>query len=266
MGSITVRDVDESNLEDVFRVCSHGKLDDPLQQKGIELRRSWLRRILRDNVSCSKIAYLDSAPVAQLLFYPEESAPFIPQPRRGVVLLRCVYNPFKEAQGKGASTALVKNLIEECRGDPPYLKGVRCRFIASEAFNTGEGTPMEKFYASNGFEKKNGEMALLINGTYTPTSKLDYHPNESDRGKAIALYNPTCEYSYPFATRVRDLLNSIYPKLTVKLINQWEDPAESIRLGNHWLTVNGTPIVSSWNEKESLIKEIKQAVEKGAER
>ncbi len=266
MGPITVRDVDESNLEDVFRVCSHGKLDDPLQQKGIELRRSWLRRMLRDNGSCAKIAYLDGAPVAQLLFYTEGSAPFIPRPRRGVVLLRCVYNPFKEAQGKGASTALLRSLVEECRGDPQYLKGVRCRFMASQAFNTWEGTPMEKFYASNGFVKKNGEMVLLINGEYAPPVKLEPHPNESDKGQAIVIYNPTCEYSYPSAMRARDLLNSIYPELTVKLIDQWEDPADSVRLGNHWLTVKGAQIISGWYERESMLREVAKAVEKGVQR
>ena len=261
-----VRDVDEFNIEDVFQICSHSKLNDPLQQKGIELRRSWLRRMLRGNISCAKIAYLDGVPVAQLLIYPEESAPFIQQPRRGVVLLRCIYNPFKEAQGKGASTALMKSLIEECKAEPPYLKGVKCRFIASQVFNIGEGTSMEKFYASNGFKKKNGEMVFSIKGVYTPPSSSVYRPNESDRGKAFALYNPTCEYSFPFATRVRDQLNSMYPKLTVKLIDQWEDPVESIRLGNHWLIVNGVPIVSTWFEKDSLIREVELAMEKGMER
>jgi GNAT superfamily N-acetyltransferase len=262
MGVIIVRDVTESNIDDVFRVCSHKKLNDPLQRPGIELRRRWILGMLDEYGSCVKVAYLDGRPAAQLLFYPEEATPFIPKPRKGVMLLRCVYNPFKEAQGKGVSTALMKNLVEECRAKPGSLKGSSCRFIATEAFNTGEGIPMEKFYASNGFEKRGDEMILEIDGWYAPSQRLIYIPHIDDRDRAYAIYNPTCEYSYPFATRVRDILRGTYPELPVELINQWEDPSESMRLANHWLVVNGVQIKSSLHDGEALNREISQAVEK----
>jgi hypothetical protein len=262
MGMITVRDVTESNIDDAFRVCSHDKLDDPLQRQGIELRRRWIIDMLNEYGPCVKIAYLDGEPAAQLLFYPEKAAPFIPKPRMGAMLLRCVYNPFKEAQGKGVSTALMKNFVKECRAKPKSLKGSSCRFIATEAFNTGEGIPMEKFYASNGFVKRGEEMILKINGRYASPHRLNYTPNSEDRNKAFAIYNPTCEYSFPFATRVRDILKVTYPELPIKLINQWENPSESMILANHWLIVNGVQIKSSLHNREALNKEISRAVEK----
>ena len=67
---ITVKDVDASNIYDVFRVCSHSRLDDPLQKKGMELKRRWLNRMLEKYGPCTKIAYLDGRPVAQILYYP----------------------------------------------------------------------------------------------------------------------------------------------------------------------------------------------------
>ena len=262
MGVIKVRDVTESNIDDAFSVCSHNKLDDPLQRQGIELRRRWILDMLDEYGPCVKVAYLDGKPAAQLLFYPEKVAPFIPKSRVGVMLLRCVYNPFKEAQGRVVSTALMKNFVEECRAMPKSLKGSSCRFIATEAFNTGEGIPMEKFYASNGFVKRGEEMILKINGRYTSPHRFNYSPDPEDRGKAFTIYNPTCEYSFPFATRVRDIIRVTYPELPLKLINQWEDPSESIRLANHWLIVNGVQIKSSLHDRGALNREISRAVEK----
>lgn len=262
MGVISVGEVTESNIDDAFSVCSHNKLDDSLQRQGIELRRRWILEMLNELGSCVKVAYLDGKPTAQLLFYPEMVAPFIPKPRRGVMLLRCVYNPFKESQGIGVSTALLKNFVEECRDKPRSLKGDSCRFIATEAFNTGEGIPMEKFYASNGFVKRGEEMILEIYGRYASPYRLSYTPKPEDRNRAFTIYNPTCEYSFPFATRVRDLLKVTHPELPVELINQWEDPSESIRLANHWLIVNGVKINSILHDRETLNKEISRAVEK----
>jgi GNAT superfamily N-acetyltransferase len=266
MGVLTIKDITGSNIDDTFRVCSYGRLEDPLQMEGIELRRNWIRGMIRDYGTCVKIAYIDEKPVAQLLFYPEEAVPYILQPRRGVILLRCVYNPFEEARGKGASTALVKSLIDECRASPRYLKGVECSFIASEPFNTGEGTPMERFYAANGFVRVGDEMIYEINGEYNPPSKPLWNSDNANMEAAEVLYNPTCEYSYIFATRARDAIKSLYPSLKVELIDQWQKPEVSLRNANQWLVVKGTLINSGPRDKETFIQEIRQAVEKRGRR
>ena len=261
MGEITVRDVTEASIEDVFRVCSHSKLDDPLQNEGIKIRRHWIHEMLRKYGSCVKIAYLDEKPVAHLMFYTEEAAEYLPAPRRGVVLLRCVYNPFEEARGKGASTALLKDLIEECRNDPPYLKGVPCDFIASEPFNTGEGTPMEKFYASNGFTRRGDEMIYEVKGRYVPPVRPVWNPAHANKDAATIIYNPTCEWSYASAIRVSDVIHSIYPDLPVWLIDQWQKPETSLSLANKWLIVKGTPIVNGLRNREAFDREVRLAVE-----
>jgi hypothetical protein len=262
MGAITVRDITNSNVEDVFRVCSHAKLDDPLQREGIELRRSWIRDMNRDYGSCIKVAYLDEKPVALLQFYPEEAAQFLPKPRRGAVLLRCVYNPFEEARGKGASTALVKNLIEECKGHPMFLRGEECSFIASEPFNTGEGIPMKKFYTSNGFVRMGDEMVYRISSEYKPSTKPVWNPDHANKEVATIIYDPTCEYSYASAIRVSDALLSFYPTLPIWIINQWQNPGASLSLANKWLIVKGTPINVGFRDRETFDREVKQAVEK----
>lgn len=211
-----MRNISETTIDDVFRVCSHGRLNDPLQKKGIELRRRWLTNMLSDYGPCVKIAYLDERPVAQIMYYPEDAAPFITMPRPGVVLLRCVYNPFPEAQGKGAASALIKSLVNDCKSKVGFLGMKECSFIASEPFNTGEGTTMEALYAGNGFIHRGDEMMLEISGRYLEPKRPRYSPMVEDYGKAVTFYDPTCEYSYTFAVKVKGLLHEIAPDLPIE--------------------------------------------------
>lgn len=260
MRQVRVADLDEENLDDVFRVCSYNKLDDHLQQQGIELKRRWLLEMLEEHGSCTKIAYLDDRPVAQILYYPEEVAPFIANPRKGVVVLHCAYNPFPEARGKGAGTALLRSLLEDCRRGLQCLGGRPCRFIAAKPFDTGVGIPLDKFYAANGFKQAQQEMFLEVSASYKAVETLEYQPLKEDRGRAVMLYNPMCEWSYPFAVRVREFLKEIDASLPVELIDVWRNPEEYIKRGNQELVVNATPITSFWTQREALRREVEQAL------
>lgn len=258
--SLRIADLEEVNIDDVFRVCSYSRLDDPLQRQGIELKRRWLLDMLEEHGPCTKIAYLDENPVAQILFYPEAAVPFIADPRREVVTLHCAYNPFPEARGKGAGTALIKSIIDDCRSELPCLKRRPCRFIVAKPFNTGEGTPLGEFYASNGFEHGRGEMYLEITAPYQPRGVTEYRPLPEDRGRAVMFYDPMCEFSYPFAVKVREFIHEIEPGLTVELIDQWRHPEESIKRGNRVLIVNTQLITSFWTQRKAFRSEVERAL------
>ena len=255
-----MEDLDEENLDDVFRICSHGRLDDPLQQRGIELKRQWLLEMLESNYPCTKIAYLEDRPVAQLLSYPEAATPFIPDPRTDVAVIHCVYSPFPEARGRGAGTKLLKSLVDDCGTGLSCLGGRPCRFIVANPFNTGEGMPLDEFYAANGFRQGEGEMFLEVSAQYQPRGTREYRPLPEDRGRAVLFYDPMCEYGYPFAVRVREFLREMDPNLPVELIDKWCSPEESIKRGSQWLVVNAKPITSFWTQKEAFRREVKQAL------
>jgi len=257
---LEVRDTGITEIDDTFAVCSHASLENPLQRMGMELKRRWMEHMIEMYGSCTKVAYIDRRPVAQMLFYPEDAAPFILNPRRGVVLLRCVYNPFPEARGKGAATALIRSLEKDCSCKPRVLREEECSFIATEAFNTGEGAPMAKLYAAAGFVENGGEMVKLMRGEYVPSEKLNYVSSEEDRGRAVVLYNPTCEYSYVFALRTKERLSEIIPSMPVELVNQWEMPEESVKRANMSLTVNGVPISSLYRDAEVFDSEVRRAL------
>lgn len=259
--SIKVEDLLEENMEDVFRVCSHGRLQDPLQRRGMELKKRWLLEMLDRYGPCTKIAYLEERPIAQLLYYPEEIIPHIEKPRKDVIHIHCVYNPFPEVRGKGGASALVRALLEEAERGMEMLGGRRCRFIVAKPFNTGEGIPLEAFYASKGFRWGIGEMYLEVSAPYEPKECGVYKPLSSDRGRAVILYSPLCEYSYPFALKVREIIWEVNPGLPITLIDIWRQPEEASKRGGETIIVNSRPIRTWWGDRENFKEEVKRALQ-----
>ena len=257
---VIIEDVDVSRIEDVFRVCSHSRLEDPLQRRGMGLKRRWLNRMLEEHGPCTKLAYLDGRPVAQILYYPEEADPTVAKPRGGVMAIRCTYNPFQETQKRGISSMLLESVLEDCRDGPESLGGRPARFAVAQAFETGGGTSLANFYASKGFRQGEGEMYLELHGGYVPRKPASYDPLPEDRGRALVFYDPVCEWSIGSATRIEGLLNEIAPALPVTIINGWEDPEDSIRRGGQALIVNAAPIASTWRDREAFTKEVTQAL------
>jgi len=259
---LTVKDLDASNIDDIFRVCSHDRLEDPLQKRGIELKRRWLNRMLEEHGPCTKIAYLDGRPVAQILYYPEAADPTVAEPRDRVMAIRCTYNPFQETQKKGISSKLLESVLKECRDGPQSLGGKPTRFAVAQAFETGEGTSLTNFYASKGFQQGEGEMYLELHGEYTPRKPTIYDPLPEDRSRALIFYDPVCEWSIGSAVRTEELLKETAPTLHVTTINSWENPQESTRRGGQTLIVNAIPITATWRDRQKLTKEVKQALTK----
>ncbi len=258
---VIVKDVDASRISDIFRVCSHNRLDDPLQIRGMELKRRWLQKMLEEHGPCTKVAYIDGRPVAQILYYPEAADPTVAEPRDGVMAIRCTYNPFLETQKKGVSSKLLDSVLKECRDGPESLGGRPARFAVAQAFETGEGTSLVSFYASKGFRQGEGEMYLELQGGYEPRKPAIYESLPEDRGRALVFYDPNCEWSIGSAVRTEELLNEISPNLPVTTMNSWERPEDS-RRGGQQLIVNATPINSAWRDREAFTTEVEQALTK----
>ena len=83
---------------------------------------------------------MDGKPVAQILFYPEETMPYIREPRKDVIHLQCIYSPFPDTQRKRAGAALMRVLINECETGLSCLGGRSCSFLVTRPF------PMKETY------------------------------------------------------------------------------------------------------------------------
>ena len=58
-----------------------------------------------------------------------------------------------------------------------------------------------------------------------------------------------------------DIVLPIYSAMSVRLINQWEEPRESIRFANHEIIINAVQVSGNLHQREKLMDEIRKAVE-----
>jgi hypothetical protein len=244
-------------------------MDGPIQEKAREIKRQWLINMLNHHGPCTKIAYLDEKPVAQILYYPEEIIPFYHNPRKDVVHLQCIFNPSPEAQHKGAGDALMKDLINESRSGLKCMEGRECSFMVTKPF-PHEGTlPLDEFYSKYNFKQGNQEMYLEIEGEYVPRETLENPRLNEDLGRAINFYNPTCEWGYFYAVKVKELLKGIDQDLPVEIFDLWKSPKEYMKR-SHQQQIAARTIINAqeinpflfWIDKEVFRREAEKALER----
>jgi hypothetical protein len=258
---VRIENLQELNIEDLIYVCSSKRLSDPVHRQGMALKKEWLHKMLNSHGSCAKIAYYNGKPVAQILYYPEKADAAKEFKREGVLIINCIYNPTSEAQKIGIGTRLLRETILDVKMKKSCLGNKPCKFILAKAFNTGEFLSMPEFYKKNGFLPTNERSMLYlpIEGKYESVPTASYEPLEEDRDKAIIFYRPVCQFSYPFAKRVEQIIREVLPSIKIELINEWEKPEESKKRKNWWLIVNAKPIQTFFMETEKFKQEIEQA-------
>ena len=254
---ITVLDIDETNFNDVFKVCSSKHLNDPTFKKGIELKQRWIKENLTKYGPFIKIAYYNKTPAAQIMYYPETAIPYYKYPRQRVIEIFCAYRSIDDA--KGAGTILLKNLIDEAKKGIKCLEDEPCSFLVASPFNTGEGTSLREYYLNNGFQESESELYRELTGKYYPRKKETYENPFKDKGKAIIFYDMNCEYGWVFSLNIEKILRDIDHSLEIIKINKWNNPTESIKRGNPTVTVNGVTIKSGWRTPE-FQSEVKKAL------
>lgn len=271
---LMVEDISEQNLKDVFEICSRAFKISPsdtfgniLYRKGLEVRKQWLLDRLAQQGHCVKIAYLDGKPVAQIQFCPEETIPYIRDPRKDVVDIMCTYNPIPEAQRKGVATALVKALTDECDSGLGCLGGRPCRFVATLPFPYEARPSLPRFYEKCGFKQGHKEMFLEIKGEYEAREIPEYRPLPRDLDRTIILYNPACVWGYFYAFRVQELVQGMDPDHPIEIYDIWENPEEYTRRNLQRVTA-GRAIVKGqvlsggifWTDREAFLREMKEAM------
>ena len=252
-------------MEDLVLVCSSKRLDDPIHQEGVHLKRLWLQEMLDAYGSCGKIAYYRGRPVAHILYFPEEADRTRASRREDVLTIHCIYNPVPVAQRVGIGRRLVSEVIEDAKQRQTCLGNKPCRFVVANAFDTGEFLPMPEFYTRCGFifavESGKPVFYMSIEGVYEPlVSGGEYEPLEKDKDRVVILYGPVCQFGYPFAKTIEKLVKEVASGVKIEMINEWEHPRESIERGNWWLVVNAKPIRTFFMDTDNFKKEVKAAL------
>jgi len=264
---IRIENLQESNIEDLIYVCSSKRLTDPVHQQGVKLKKQWLLEMQEKHGPCAKVAYYNKKPVAQILYFPEEADPTKAFKRKDILVINCTYNPTSEAQKLGIGTRLLQSVIKDAKQRKTCLGNRSCKFILAKAFNTGELLPLPEFYKKNGFlPTSEGDLLYLpIEGRYDPATPVgEYESLPEDKNKAVIFYGPICQFSYPFAKRIEEIIKEVAPNIKIEIINEWEKPEESLKRNNWWLIVNAKPIQTFFMQTEKFKEELQQAIRDNA--
>ncbi|MBN2334433.1 GNAT family N-acetyltransferase [Candidatus Bathyarchaeota archaeon] len=271
---LVIEDLSKRNLDDAFGICSNAvrinpedTVDSKIYREGVEAKRRWLLGWLEEEGCCGKIAYLDGRPVAQIQFFPEERTPYISEPRKGVVGIRCVYNAVAEARRRGVATALVKTLTDECMSGLACLGGGRCSFVATLPFPAEGRASMPKLFEKCGFSQGNREMYLEVGGEYASREVPECSLVPGDMDRTIILYNSACEWGYFQAINARDIVQGMAPDHTVEVYDIWQSPEEYMKRSLHRVvsarvTVKGEAIRGGifWTDRAAFIREVEEAL------
>lgn len=269
---LRIENISEKNLKDTLEICSSDRpfatMDDPKLKKGREIKKQWLVDTLKRIGPFMKIAYLDKKPVAQVLFYPEEAMPYLHNPRKDVIYLKCIFVSSPEARGKGVGASLLNDLINECKTGLKCLDGRPCRFIVTRPFPHEGDLPLSDFYEKFGFKQGNQEMFLENKSKYVPMEVPPYHPLSEDYGKIILTYNPDCEWGYFYAMAMKEIFQGKYP---IKVFNSWKKPGEYKKRGGGWMQIAVGILVNAqipdnpflfWIDRKAFIRKVEEALQK----
>ena len=266
-----VENISEENLEDIFKICSWNRTfaprDDPILGKGRAIKKRLLLDMLDRHGPCAKIAYMDGKPVAQTLFIPEETIPYINDPREDVVFLQCIFSPFPESQRRGAAAALMKNLISECETGLSCLGGRPCSLMVTRPFAHEGDLSLSEFYGKYGFRQGTQEMFLEIKGSYTPRDVCEYQPLPEDIDKTVVVYNPLCEWGFYAAHKIQEFVKGLDPGFLVERFNIWKRPEEYMKRSNQMLTsarsiFNTREVGGFWADREAFLRNVKEILRK----
>jgi len=263
--SFRVEDVSLSNIDDLLRVCRPPKVTKEYV-KGAEIKREWLIEMIGRYGSVAKIEYFNERPAAQLLYYPAIADPRYGDEGEGVLVVNCIYNPFKEAQRKGIAKALFRSLLEEIKG--------KYSLIVTHAFVTGEHFSQREFFLKMGFKpipgRPPGDLYFSLTGDVADIQVLSiwgepggrYKPKSGDRGKAIVFYSPVCEFSYVFASHAARIVRELCRDMPVSILNYWKESEEFLSRRGQWMIVNATPIHSSPLEEKRFRDEVLSSIKR----
>jgi len=256
---VRVENLSERLLDDRISVCGEDQPDSPSIRRGIEEKKHWLQRMLREQGPPSKLAYVDSKPVGHIQFYSESSIPYLENPDPKTLHVMCSFVRLA-LQNKGCGTALFKSLLEDVKREGRFDR------IETLGFDPpGCGFPQTTFWKKMGFQQKPdglpNELEYVVNGE--PTTPQHSQPRSVDERGAKIFYAPTCIYTHHFNDKMEETIRSVNAEIPVERINMWENPdeAKTRRItSSSCVYVNGHPMKHSIFELENFKKEIQTLI------
>ncbi|MFW9905814.1 MAG: GNAT family N-acetyltransferase [Candidatus Thorarchaeota archaeon] len=259
MTLIELKDLNMANIDDLINLCiPHDKKNNPLFIKGNKLKKKWIEQNLKKYGSIAKLAFSNSKPIGFIQYLPDLS--------EQIIEITCIFVPDKEYHRKGVGSALLKALIQDMKKPQYYFNKKPPLALVTNTFDVPGWFSQKEFFKHKGFQKVSDKYPFLLyypikqGFVYLPQHK-GYIPQSEDEGTVIIFLNPSCPFSVSFAESIKKLIEKTVPQTPIRIINQFNEPEEFKKRGKiSFCVVNGKPIKTFFTERDSFLKEVKNAL------
>lgn len=254
-----IKPIDYENLVSVSLCCLNDKLlQNPLIQKGVELKQKWIKTQLDRFGEIGYVATNNKK---------EETAGFIqflPDLTKQVLFIQCIFIPDEKYRGKGVGKMLVQRLIEDSKKKKPYFDNNLPNALVTYAFEVPEFYPQDKFFRKMGFISFDSRDPYWL---YYPlkekfqlqASDYQFFPQPEDKKRALVLFDTSCPFCVTFTEKYKKLLKTVHKDLEIKLLDGLKEQQEIALRGNVPIcSVYGEEVKAFVLEEEKFRAEVKK--------
>ncbi|MFX1282362.1 MAG: GNAT family N-acetyltransferase [Promethearchaeota archaeon] len=258
MTRIELKDLNMAHIDDLINLClPPDQQDDPLFIEGSKLKKKWIKQNLKKYGSIAKLAFFNSKLVGFIQYLPDID--------ERLIKITCIFVPEKEYHRRGVGNALLKALLEEMQYPQHYFNDKPPLALVAHTFDVPGRFSQKEFFILGGFQKVYDNHPFLL---YYPIQKgfvyvpkyTCYIPQKEDEGKVLIFVDISCPFCVRFTKAIKKLVEEAVPQAPIRIINQYNEPVECEKRGKiSFCIVNGKPIKSFFTERDSFLKEVKNA-------
>jgi len=271
--SIRIEEVDESLLDDEIHLCLPPRNSQQYAAfvSGVEKKRAWLGKRLRELGSVAQIAYSKRQPVAFIEYVSATSAPIPTVEGEKTALITCIYKP--RFQGKGIGTKLVQAALGRLR----QLDIRRAKTLVARDphwINSGiylkNGFQLEKTFFKPGGTEPLDLLTLNLEGAEThaeePTT-IRFVPSVSDALPVGVVHfsSGQCPFNALIHSKLLKALEKFDSRhVVLEVLDSWENCRLARECGAMYsdIFVNGRASFLGPATQEEFEEEIRKEIER----
>jgi len=231
--SVTIKAIDESNLEDEVRLCVPSRESPEYSgfEKGVKEKVDWLRQKLRDYGYAGHIAYgSDDKPLGFIEFISSKGAPLPIEETETTAIITCIDLP-KAPHGQGIGTGLLKATLRQL-----WKIGVcqvktlvsRTPLWINDGIYRKNGFQLEKTFYKAGSPEPLDLLTLGLDGHQPKIKAVTQHlkPELRDTLPVEVIYfnSPQCPFSSAVYINCVNAVTKFSKELvTIKTVDSWKN-------------------------------------------